>query len=118
MTTPAALIADFWARIDAQDWEGLTTLLAPEFTGHFVHTGERFDRDGFVEFQRGYPGHWRASVDETVQDGDRVVTRTRVSQREETYVVATFATVADGLVTHLVEVWTQAGQLPEDQRRS
>lgn len=98
--------------IDARDWPHLRRLLSADFHGLFVHTGRSFDADGFVDFQRDYPGVWRFTLVEEVASGDRLVARSRVSDGHETYWVATFATVRDGLVSDLVEVWTEAVRPP------
>ncbi|WP_295700807.1 nuclear transport factor 2 family protein [Lapillicoccus sp.] len=94
--------------IDTQDWDTLRTMLAPDFHGLFVQDGRTFDADSFVAFQRDYPGRWRFEVVEHLVSGDRVVARSRVSDGEQVFWVATFATVTDGLVSDLVEVWTEA----------
>jgi hypothetical protein len=45
------------------------------------------------------------------------VSRTRVSDGEQTYHVASFATVDGGRITSMVEVWSQSGQaVPADRR--
>ncbi len=94
--------------IDTQDWDTLRTLLAADFHGLFVQDGRSFDADSFVAFQRDYPGRWRFEVVEHLVSGDRVVARSRVSDGQQVFWVATFATVTDGLVSDLVEVWTEA----------
>ena len=62
----------------------------------------------FVAFQRDYPGRWRFEVVDQLVAGDRVVARSRVSDGQQVFWVATFATLTDGLVSDLVEVWTGA----------
>ena len=103
--------------IDAQDWAALADLLAPDFEGHYVHTGEDFDRDGFVALNRDYPGSWRFIHEEIVDAGDRAVLRARVTDGRETYYVATFATAAGGRLSSLVEVWTDSVKPPEKEKR-
>jgi hypothetical protein len=103
--------------IDAQDWAALTDLLAADFEGHYVHTGEDFDRDGFVALNRDYPGSWRFLHEEIVDAGDRAVLRARVTDGRETYYVATFATAAGGRLSSLVEVWTDSVKPPEKEKR-
>jgi hypothetical protein len=62
-----------------------------------------------VRVSREYPGRWHAAVEEIVGDGDRAVSRTRVSDGRQTHYAASFATVTDGLITSLIEVWVEAG---------
>jgi hypothetical protein len=52
-----------------------------------------------------------------VSAGERAVSRTRVSDGQQAYHVASFATVRGGLITDLVEVWSESGQLPPADRR-
>ncbi|MFC7878458.1 nuclear transport factor 2 family protein [Isoptericola sp. NPDC057391] len=120
MTTAAQLLLSLSARIDAQDWDGLSALLAPDFRARYVHTGETFDKAGFVRLNRDYPGSWRFEHEDVVDGGDRGVLRARVSDAtgasDEVYHVASFATGgADGLLRELVEVW--ADQVPEAPAR-
>lgn len=110
--TSAAVLAGLWAAIDARDWDGLAARLHPSFRAEYVHTGETFDRDAFVAVNRDYPGTWRATVDETLTDGARAVTRARVHNDQATYFVASFGEVRDGLVVSLVEVWADADATP------
>src|SRR5690606_19818831 len=110
-------------RIDAQDWAGLAALLAPDFRARYVHTGEEFDRDGFVALNRDYPGAWRLEQPDVVDGGARGALRARVSDAtgasDDVYHVATFATAGpDGLLHEIVEVWADAVAEPPSQGRS
>jgi ketosteroid isomerase-like protein len=105
------------ATIDAHDWEGMAALLHPRFTCRLEHTGEVFDRDGWVRLNSDYPGFDRMHLDDLVVDGDRGLLRARVTGRDGAgerleFVVASFATVRDGLLVELVEVWTDVDQQP------
>jgi hypothetical protein len=103
--TAAQSLTRFAELIDARDWDRLPDVLAPGFEARFMHTGETFDRDGFVALNREYPIVVRFLVEDLVADGDRAVLRARVTDGAETWHVASFATVgADGLLTELVEV--------------
>ena len=105
----SAVLRELWARIDAQDWEGLAGLLDPGLTAHYTHTGENFSPDELVRLNREYPGRWHVDVEDVVGEGDRAVSRARVSDGTQTHHVASFATVRGGLVTELVEVWAESG---------
>lgn len=108
--------------IDAHDWDTLPTLLHPDFTCRLVHTGEVFDRDGWVRFNAGYPGFQRLVTHDLVAAGDRAVLRATVTGTgatgaTEAFALASFATVRDGLVAELVEVWADVDQeAPEGTR--
>ena len=113
----AALLTRLAAVIDAHDWGGLPDLLHPDFTCRLVHTGEVFDKDGWVRFNADYPGFERMHVEDLVADGDRGVLRARVIGRggageELVFVVASFSTVRDDRLVELVEVWADVEQEP------
>ena len=113
----ATLLTRLAAVIDAHDWDALPGLLHPEFTCRLVHTGEVFDKETWVRFNADYPGFERMHLDDLVTDGDRGVLRATVIGRgdageELVFAVASFATVQDGLVGELVEVWADVDQQP------
>lgn len=118
----AALLSRLAAVIDAHDWERLPDLLSTDFTCRLVHTGEVFDKDAWVRFNADYPGFQRMLVEDLVTDGDRGVLRATVlgeddAGQELQFAVASFATVRDGLVSELVEVWADVDQpAPEGTR--
>lgn len=102
--------------IDAHDWTALEQLLADDFTCHLVHTGETFDKAGWVRLNADYPGFQHMVVEDLVGAGDRAVSRCLVIGESEggqqRFQVASFARVTDGLVRELTEVWTDVGQAP------
>ncbi|MGF9760857.1 nuclear transport factor 2 family protein [Microvirga sp. 0TCS3.31] len=117
-----ALITRLAEHIDAHDWEALPSVLHRDFACRLAHTGEVFDREQWVRFNADYPGFERMHVEDLVADGDRGVLRARVTGRGDTgdeleFAVASFATVRDGLLVELVEVWADVGQqAPEGTR--
>lgn len=113
----AALLTRLAEVIDAHDWAGLPALLHPDFTCRLVHTGEVFDRHQWVRLNADYPGFQRMEVEDLVADGDRGVLRATVvgtgaSGEDLVFAVASFATVRDGLVAELTEVWADVDQQP------
>ncbi|MDR7251463.1 RimJ/RimL family protein N-acetyltransferase/ketosteroid isomerase-like protein [Nocardioides sp. BE266] len=118
----ATLLTRLAEVIDAHDWDGLPALLHDDFTCRLVHTGEVFDRDGWVRLNADYPGFQRMHVEDLVADGDRGVLRARVigtdsDGRDLLFAVASFVTVRDDLVVELTEVWADVGQqAPEGTR--
>lgn len=111
------VIRDYWAALDRADWGAVAQLLAVDFAAEYPATGENFDKPGFLRLNAEYPGRWYAEVVEVVTEGQRVVTRTRVTDGVESHVVASFALVRDGKVTRLVEVWAEEGTAPPADRR-
>jgi ketosteroid isomerase-like protein len=118
----ATLLTRFAEVIDAHDWDGLAALLHPDFTCRLVHTGEVFDRDQWVRLNADYPGFQRLISEDLVADGDRGVLRATVigtGQEGEDlfFAVASFATVRDGLLVELTEVWADVDQQPPEGTR-
>ena len=120
---PRALLTRLAELIDTHDWEALPGVLHPAFACRLVHTGEVFGRDEWVRFNADYPGFERLHVEDLVVEGDRGVLRARVTgtgsagERLE-FAVASFATVREGLLAELVEVWADVDQQPPAGTRS
>jgi hypothetical protein len=118
----AALLIRLAAVIDAHDWDGLAALLHPDFRCRLVHTGEVFDRGQWVRLNADYPGFERLIVEDLVSGGDRAVLRATVTGtsadgEHQAFAVASFATVREGLISELTEVWTDLDQqAPEGTR--
>lgn len=105
----AETLTRFADAIATRDWDALAAVLAPGFSARLVHTGETFDRDGFVAFNRDYPGPWTFTREDLVAAGAAGVLRARVSSGRATYYAASFATLDDdGRIAELLEVWTDA----------
>jgi hypothetical protein len=107
--TAGTLLTAFAMAVAAHDWPALRGLLDDDATVTMLHTGERFDADGFVTFNSDYPGAWVFHADEVVDGGARGVLRAHSVIGEDTFHVATFASVGPARrLTDLVEVWTEA----------
>ena len=118
----ATLLTGFAEVLDSHDWDALPALLHPDFTCTYAHTGEVFDRNQFVRVNADYPGFQRFTVEDLVADGPRAVVRGRVTATapdgsEQVFAVASFATVEDGRITELTEVWTDVDQKPREGAR-
>jgi hypothetical protein len=103
--------------IDERRWTELAGFLHPDFTCHLVHTGETFDRNGWVAFNAGYPGFGRLVVEEFVGGEDAAACRSRVTGEGpdgavQAFGCASFAQMRDGLIVRLAEVWTDVDQEP------
>jgi len=113
-------LRNFWDRINQRDWAGLGQLLTPGLQTRYLATDELIDgAEGFVRLNAEYSGRWRVTVLDLVAAGDRAVTCARLDAEEgsEAHYVTSFATVRDGLVADLTELWADAGQeVPQDRR--
>jgi hypothetical protein len=113
-------LRNFWDRINHRDWAGLRRLLDPGLQTRYLATDESFDgAEDFVRLNAEYPGRWRVTVLDLVAAGDRAVSCARLDAEDggEALLVTSFATVREGLVTDLTELWADAGQeVPQDRR--
>ena len=115
--TAGDLLTQLCRVIDAHDWAGIAPLLHDDFTCHYVHTGESFDKDGWIRVNAEYPGFDRMVLEDLVASGDRAVARCHVTGTVEDgalghFEVATFVTAHDGLISSMTEVWTDVAQVP------
>lgn len=96
--------------IDAHRWDELPQLLHPEFSCHYVHTGETFDRDSWVRLNADYPGFENFRLLDCVADHERAAGRAHVTGTTDGelqhFEVATFITVRSDLIVDMTEVWT------------
>ncbi|PUA79847.1 nuclear transport factor 2 family protein [Nocardioides currus] len=119
MSTPASVeqvARDFARRIDQRDWDELAALLAADFRGDYRHDGKAFTRDEWVAYNADYPALVRFVPEDLVVAGDRAVLRSHVFNDDVAFYVASFLTVVDGLITELVEVWTDDIPAPEENQ--
>ena len=115
--TAGDLLTRLCRTIDAKQWDRIDPLLHNDFACHYVHTGETFDKAGWIRVNAEYPGFDRMILEDLVATGDRAVARCHVTStvddgRLSHFEVATFATVADGSISSMTEVWTDVAQIP------
>ena len=107
--------------INAHRWDELADLLDPTFWCRYIHTGEEFDRDAWVRLNADYPGFQDFVLEDCVGSGERAAGRAHVTglndERLEHFGVAIFMTVRNGLITELVEVWTDINHVAPVDRR-
>ena len=101
--------------IDARDWDGLASLLAPDCTVRYVHDGSRFTGPEWVAFNAEYPGQWSFVAEGIVAAETRAVLRARVFNENAIFHVAAFLTAADGLINEIVEVWADGHSAPTQE---
>jgi ketosteroid isomerase-like protein len=106
---PGEVVAQFWSRIQARDWDGVGELLAPDFVLDWPSAQIRIrGRTNFVEFNRTYPEGWSIEVLRIVAEGATVVSEVRVPHPTVgVYYLTAFYEVEDGLVTRGREYWVE-----------
>jgi len=100
--------------IDEHRWDDLESFLHPEFICNYVHTGETFGRDDWIKVNRDYPGFEHLTVEDLIANTSAAVCRSHVTGRGEQglqhFECASFASMKDGLIVQLTEVWTDVDQ--------
>jgi limonene-1,2-epoxide hydrolase len=97
---PREVVAAFWDRIQARDWDGLARLLSDDFAVEWPDTRRRIrGRENFVEFNRTYPEGWTIEVLEIVADGNTLVSEVRVPHVDQgiNYVISIMQVEGDRL---------------------
>lgn len=115
-TTP--LLQAFWDCSNQRNWDGLATLLHPEFVYTLPQTRERVcGAANLVEFFRTWPGDWFCQVQTLLADGAQGASTIRFVPHPgaadgdcETGI--SFFTLRDGRINSIVEYWPQSYQAP------
>lgn len=108
--------------IDEHRWADLEDYLHPDFECTLLHTGESFDRTGWIRFNADYPDFDRLIVEESVASGDAAACRSHVTSRAGGeslhFACASFARLREGRILTLTEVWTDLDQAPPEGTRA
>jgi ketosteroid isomerase-like protein len=106
---PRDVVAAFWDRIQARDWDGLAHLLADDFTVDWPDTRLRIrGRENYVEFNRTYPEGWTIDNVAIVAEGGTVVSEVRIPHTEQgVYYVVSILRVDGEKLTGGREYWLQ-----------
>ncbi|MFA3872106.1 nuclear transport factor 2 family protein [Streptomyces sp. MMCC 100] len=119
---PAAVVREFWTRMQARDWEGLGALLADDLVVEWPVSAERIEgRADFVGVNAEYPEGWSIDVIRVLADGDGETVVSEVQVPHETmgvHRVVSLWTVRDGRITGGREYWTALGSDPSPQWRA
>ena len=102
------VISDFIDVVHARDYDRMRSMLAPDFTAEYPHTGEVFDLEKYIRLSRDYPGGpWHIHVEEQVVEDDRAVCRATIQNGQATFFMACFVTVdPSDRISRIIEVWT------------
>jgi limonene-1,2-epoxide hydrolase len=102
----------FWAAMEANDWPGAASHLAPDCVIDWPCSGERIvGRDDFAALQARYPtntGRWHFDVHRLVVDADTVVSEVTVTDGEQSARVVAFSDIDGEHVVRQVEYWPTA----------
>jgi ketosteroid isomerase-like protein len=106
---PSEVVSEFWARIQARDWEGLGDLLAEDFAVEWPDTRLRIrGRQNFVDFNQTYPEGWKIEVLGSVAQAETVVSEVRVPHTQQgIYYVISILTVEGDRIVRGREYWLE-----------
>jgi SnoaL-like domain len=109
-----AICSEFWASIEARDWESLGALVSPEVVGTWPQSRERVvGRAALATFMAAYPGDWHLVVEVERVDATGGATQIAFSLDGETVPGLTFFTFdADGLIEAFTEFWPEPYEPP------
>jgi len=104
-----ALTEQFFATLEARDWDGFRALLHEDVVYEIPQSGERIlGRDRYVQFNSEYPGEWHLAPKTIVADegGAGVWFDWTLGDGEHNDAVV-FLQVADGLITRVTDFWPE-----------
>lgn len=102
------LVEQFWAAMQANDWQAAGTFLHDDYVLEWPQSNEIIrGRSNFIAVNQHYPaaGRWRFGVNRTVADAATVVTDVSVTDGEQTGRAITFSEIRDGLIVRQTEYW-------------
>ncbi|WP_404436903.1 nuclear transport factor 2 family protein [Microbacterium aerolatum] len=109
-----AALRGLMTAIGEKRWDDLAGFLHPDFVCRLVHTGETFDRDDWIRFNRDYPGFEQLTIEEIVAGPAEAACRSHIIGRDASgaqhFECASFARMQDGVIVQLTEVWTDVDQ--------
>jgi hypothetical protein len=100
------LVERYWQLANARDWAGYGALLSPEVVYDMPQTRERLTgREHYLEFNRTYPGQWRAELLQVIAQEDRAVSVVAMHLNGSVETGITFFEFTNGLITRLTDHW-------------
>lgn len=80
-------IRALWTAVLAQDEEAIRPFFHPDARVDWVCTNERFTLDEYITANCRYPGSWEGEVERVEEQGEQLVTVTRVWPRDRSFSV-------------------------------
>jgi acyl-CoA thioesterase-2 len=107
------LVADFAARLEARDWDGLGRLLDEDVRYELPQTGERIvGRDRYLRFNAEYPGDWHLEPRVVLGDDRHGALLFSWSLGGETSQAVAFFEADGGRLTRITDFWPEPYQPP------
>lgn len=116
MSDTRSVIAEFWRRMNTNDWALAAELFAPDCCVDWPQSGERIrGAENFVALNAAYPAEapWQFEIRSLVVDGESGVTETSVSSGDIRATAISIFTVRNGQITHIREFWPDPYEAPD-----
>ena len=113
------IVAEFWKRMESNDFRSVGTLLNDEFVLDWPQSHERIrGRDNFAAMNEEYParGRWQFTVNTIVGNDNEAVIDVSVTDGTRCDRAVSFFTVDSGKILKIVEFWPEASPAPEHRR--
>ena len=108
------LIEAYWRAANARDWDAFGLLLHPEVVYEVPQTRERVrGREDYLEFNRTWPGDWRAEVVELMVDGAKGLSVIDFQVDGESMTGISLFETSGGLVTRITDWWPSPYDPPQ-----
>lgn len=115
MNTPREQVLRYWQAANARDWQAFAELLAEHIVYEVPQTRERVrGRSNYLEFNRTWPGLWRAEIQQLVADDYQAISviAFHVDGATETG-ISVFEFDAGGRIAHITDHWPAPYEPPE-----
>lgn len=114
MSTAHELIEAFWRHANARDWAAFGALFTDDVVYEVPQTRERVrGRDHYVEFNRTWPGDWRAEVLRVLGDGEHGASWIDFHVDGTVATGITFFDLRDGRIAHVTDWWPEPYEPPK-----
>lgn len=107
MNTPRERVLRYWQAANDREWQTFAELLAEQIVYEVPQTRERVrGRANYVEFNRTWPGLWRADIQQLVADDHQAVSviAFHVDGTTETG-ISVFDFDGDGRIARITDHW-------------
>ncbi len=106
-------ITKYWNYIAAQKREELRMYFHDNASIRWHETNELFNVNDFLRVNCDYPGSWNSEVERIEQQGETLITVTRVWSKDSSFHVTSFFKMEDHRIMELDEYWGEDGQAPQ-----
>ena len=108
-------IRALWTAVLAQDEEAIRPFFHPDARVVWVCTNDRFTLDEYITANCRYPGSWEGEVERVEEQGEQLITVTRVWPRDRSFSVhaVSFFRLRGDKVARLEEYWADDGPPPQ-----